>query len=278
MNRPLLNPQQQQALQAFGASNPFHAGAFNPMAPHAGAVTTTCATDRVMLAGGQLMSYLTPTSIVPLESVFRRLPVDGIFTATPSTPCAFEMGAITVPPRQGFLVLDWRFSIYRPSGSAAGEFVELEENRLSTQVGWNIQADAQRQGQYGYQLNPVPPANASSPAYQSNPNPGFIPGGPPSPATDDQFTQARYTIAQSAVGDALSLMPQRHHRQGLLQVPAPWVLHSSQTFVMSCRVFRAVPIPIAFFESEVFGIMMPDSDLIEMQKALAPCITAPGGV
>jgi hypothetical protein len=278
MNQPLFNREQAVAWAAAQAANPFitRGGAGFP-SPAQGGVMTPCTADRVLLAGGQLASYLKPESIVPLEFVFRRLPEDGIFDATPQRPCQFEMGVVKVPETMGFVVLDYRFAIYRPSGAAAGDFVELEDNRLPTQVGWNIEADVNHQGNFHYELNPIPPSNGTNPAYQSNPNPGFIPGGPGSPATDYQFTQARFNQQQGATGD-LSLMPQRHHREGLLHVPAPWILHSSQTFVMSCHVFRGIQIPIAFFEAEVFGFMIPDMNLIEMQKAIAPCITKSGGV
>lgn len=276
MNRPLFNADQFAGLSLARASNPALALGGSYPAPAEGGIMTPCGVDRVVLAGGQLGSYLKPDSIVPLEFVFRRLPIDGIFSATPSAPCQFEMGTIKVPAHQGFVVLDSRFAIYRPSGVVSGEFVELEANRLPTQVGWNIEADVQRQGNYRYELNPIPPADSTNPAYQSNPNPGFIPGGPGTPATDDQFTQARYTAAQSGAGD-LSLMPQRHHRQGLLHVPAPWILHSDQELIVSCHVFRAVQIPIAFFEAEIFGYMLPDGHLQAMQRAIAPCLEQPGG-
>ncbi len=238
---------------------------------------TPCAIDRVMLAGGQLVSYLTPDSIVPFESVFRRLPIDGIFTAAPGRPCQFEMGTVQVPRSMGLVVLDTRFAIYRPSGAAAGDFVELENNRLSTQVGWDILSNVQRQGNYRYELNPLPPAATSTPAYQGQQNLGVIQGVQPAIASDDAFAAARAQQVQLSSGGALSMMPQRHHRQGLLQVPAPWVLHSDETFIMSCSVFRAIQIPIAFFEAEIFGFMLPDSQLIDMQKAIAPCIPKPRG-
>lgn len=241
-----------------------------------GGVVTACAADRVMLAGGQLASYITPTAITPLEFLWRKLPPDGIFTATPQTPVQFDLGSFEVPQSQGFVLLDYRFDIYRPSGAAAGDFVPLEENRLPTQVGWNLRSNANIQGNYHYELNPSAPAQAA-PAYQSNPNYGLIPGGPAQPATNDRFEQARYLEAQAASGD-LSLMPQRHHRQGLLHVPAPWLLHSNQSITPSCHVMRAIQIPIAFFEVSIFGFLMPDNDLLELQKALAPCRSPNGGV
>lgn len=263
-------------MQAFLRSNPGLAPAGQGSGSLDGGVITRCSADRVMLAGGQLSSYITPTAIIPLEFVWRKLPPDGIFTATPSTPVQFDLGSFQVPQSQGFVLLDYRFDIYRPSGCAAGDFVPLEANRLPTQVGWNLRSNANIQGNYHYELNPSPAAEAS-PAYQSNPNPGFIPGGPSQPATDDRFQAARYQQVQAASGD-LSMMPQRHHREGLLHVPAPWLLHSNQSITPSCHIMRGVQIPIAFFEAEIFGFLLPDNDLLELQKALAPCASRSGGV
>lgn len=278
MNQPVFNPQQIASLQALKLANPMLARHMQYPSPAEGGVMTPCTADRVMLAGGQIASYLKPESIVPFEAVFRRLPIDGIFTATPHTPCQFEMGSIHVPIDHGFVVLDTRTAIYRPSGVAAGDFVELEDNRLPTQVGWDVQANAQRQGNYRYELNPSPPFDKSNPAYQSANNLGIIPGTAEGFASPDVFAAAAATQAQAATGNALSLMPQRHHREGLLHVPAAWILHSNEDLILSCTVFRAIQIPIAFFEFEVFGFMLPDLHLYEMQKAIAPCITKSGGV
>jgi len=280
MTRP-FSIEQRAGFAELARSNPHFAqsniGAAFP-SPFEGGVMTPCTADRVMLAGGQLGSYLKPDSIVPFEAVFRRLPIDGIFTASPNQPCQFEVGTVHVPKNMGFVVLDTRFAIYRPSGCAAGDFVELENNRLPTQVGWDIQANSNRQGNFHYELNPIPPFDKSNSAYQSMPNLGLIPGTPAGLASDDVFAAARATQAQGATGNALSLMPQRHTRQGLLHVPAPWILHSNEDLILSCTVFRAVQIPLAFFEAEVFGFMLPDQHLFEMQKAIAPCITKSGGV
>lgn len=271
MNRPLLDPGQRSMLESLGRSmgspnaSPFERGTL-----------TACSADRVMLAGGQLASYVTPGSIIPFEAVWRRLPEDGIFTASPSSPCQFEMGSFRVPQSMGLVLLDYRFDIYRPSGSAAGDFVPLEDNRLPTQVGWNIKSNANIQGNVRYELNPQPPGG-SGPGYDPPPNPGLIPGGPGAPATDAMFDRARFAQAQAAVG-SLSLMPQRHHREGLLRVPAPWTLHSNTSLTFSCSVFRAIPIPIAFFEAEAFGFLMPDNDLLALEQHLAPCIQQNGGV
>lgn len=277
MNRPLLTPEQRQMFASAAAANPGLGLSFGAPPPD-GASFTACAADRVLLTGGQISSYVTPQSIVPFEAVYRRLPIDGIFDATPQQPCQFDMGFFQVPPEMALVLLDWNFNIYRPSGSAAGDFVPLEANRLPTQVGWSIKSNANLQGNFHYELNPIPPAEGQ-PSFQSNPNPGFTtaPGGLGAAATDDQFTAARYQQVQAAVGD-LSLMPQRHHREGLVHVPAPWVLHSSQGLTLGCHVFRALQIPIAFFEAEIFGFLLPDSDVLNLQKALAPCLSKPGGI
>jgi hypothetical protein len=281
MNRPTLTPQQQKALTAFAQQNPGvpipGMGMGAPPLPGGNSFGTVCGFDRVALAGGQLTSYITPSSIIPLEFVYRRLPEDGIFDATPSKPCEFDLGTLKVPIASGFVLLDYNFDIYRPSGSASDDFVPLEDNRLSTQVGWDIQSNAARPGNYRFELNPTPPQDNSS-NFQSMPNAGLIPGGPPAPASDDQFTQARYAQAQSATSQGLSLMPQRHHRQGLLHVPASWVLRSTQSLTVSCTVFRAIQIPIAFFEASIFGFIMADANFEALDRALAVCEGVGGGV
>ncbi len=261
-------------LESFAASNPTLGIGARPS--FEGASARQCGAERVLFAGGQLASYVIPTSIVPLEFVFRRLPIDGVFTASPRRPCQFEMGSLTVPENMGFVLLDYNFNIYRPSGSAVGDFVPLEENSLATQVGWDLQADGRRQGNYRYEVNPIPPSpDSSSPPSNAT---GFFPPGAPVIAPDSAFEAARFTQAASPIGDALSLMPQRHHRPGILRVPAPWSLHSSSSLTGSCRVMRAIPIPIAFFELGIFGFLIPDTDLIEMQKTVTPCLLPPGGV
>lgn len=290
MNRPNFTPDQQAHLSRFMQTNP----AFIPQGvvpPVEGGAITGCSADRVMLAGGQLSSYITPEAITPFEMLYRRLPVDGIFTATPQNPTQFEMGSFRVPISMGLVILDYRFAIYRPSGSAAGDFVPLESNRLSTQIGWNIRTDANVQGNVRYELNPQPPANTSylpgsRTVHQTSGIPSTLfPSSLPALnadqasalASDDQFTAARFQQAQSAVGD-LSVMPQRYHREGILHVPAPWLLHSNQLITLSCHVFRGVPIPIAFFEAELFGFLLPDNDLRALQTSLAPCVQKNGGV
>lgn len=272
MNQRLTNAQR-SGLGAFAGANP--SVAIGRPNSYEGKFGSVCSSERVVLTGGQLVSYLTPDSIVPLEFVFRRLPADGVFTATPKNPFQFEMGQFLVPPNMGFVLLDYNFDIYRPSGAAAGDFVPLEENRLSTQVGWDLQSNGNRQGNYRFEVNPIPPANNSSGTSNRN---GYVPPGDPVFATEDQFEAARFTQAANPVGDALSLMPQRHHRQGLLHVPAPWVLHTSSVLTASCRIMRGIPIPIGFFECGIFGILIPDTDLIAMQKAIAACDLPPGGV
>lgn len=273
MNRP-LNPSPEQ-LSAF-ASLQRHNPHLNGMTPVVGSEAKMCSIDRVMFAGGQLGSYVTPTSITPFEALYRRLPQSGVFTATPAEPVIFDMGSFRVPEGMSLVMLDYRFDIYRPSGTTAGDFVPLEDKRLSTNVGWDISSDGVRQGNTHYEISPIPPQE-NSPAFRSNPNPGFIPGGPGSPASDAQFEQARFTQAQSSSGDGLSIMPQRHHREGLLHVPASWVLKSGSNITLTCRVIRGIPIPIAFFEAEIFGFLLPTLHMEAIQKATASCILPPGG-
>lgn len=273
MNRPVISPAQAQTLQLFRQANPHMQG----LSQTVGSEAEVCSIDRVMLAGGQLGSYITPVSITPLEQVFRRLPTSGIHTATPNAPCIFDMGSFRVPESQSFVLLDYRFDIYCPSGTISNDFLPIENNSLATNVGWDITSDGVRQGNTRYELSPLPPAE-NSPSFQPQPNPGFIPGGPGPVASDAQFAAARHTSAQSAAGDGLSIMPQRHHREGLLHVPASWVIKSGSNLTLTCRVLRGIQRPIAFFEAELFGYLLPTVHMEAILRATAPCILPPGGV
>jgi len=269
-----MDPRIAEALRQMPARalNGVPTAGYRGMDAPAATTLTSCNTQRVNFAGGVLASYLTPEMMTPLERTWRKSPEDGIFSASPARPFTFELGSIHVPVSMAFVLLDYRFDIYRPSAVSPGDTVPLESRRLSTQVGWDLVASNKRQGNVEYELIPSQPSPDQS-AFGSSSfvNGGIIPGTGPSRATQDQFNAAAANNAQVPAGPGLAILPQRHHREGLLQSPVPWVVRSSDTLQARCIVFNAVKIPIAFFESEIFGFLTPQNILDEMLKAVAPC-------
>lgn len=231
---------------------------------------SSCSTARVHLAGGTLMQYIGHPSIIPFESVYRRFPQDGIFTASPTEPFRFEMGAFRVPEQMVLVMLDQRFDIYRPSGFAAGDFIPFEDRRLPISVGWNMRATTQLQGNFHYELQPYAPTDAFQ-QFGSNPNPGFIPGGNGQLAPPGAFAQAQAMQVLGASGAGDQVMQQRHHRDGLMKVPFPFYIREKEALQFECVVFNAIPVPVAFFEVEVVGVLLPLNQVSELNNSMVPC-------
>ncbi len=77
--------------------------------------------------------------------------------------------------------------------------------------------------------------------------------------TAHEFELVRSAELQGPAGPALSMMPQRHHRNGLVKVANNYVVRASGDLIVSCSVINRIAIPIAFFEANVMGILMPQS-------------------
>src|SRR5882724_3320086 len=103
-------------------------------------------THRAHRPGGELLGYVQSEQLLYFEQLYRVLPPKGFSKATPNKPVTFVMGAFRVPRSQVLVIEDYSFDIFRFSGIAAGDFLPLEENRLATQVGWDIRVNEKRPG------------------------------------------------------------------------------------------------------------------------------------
>jgi len=221
-----------------------------PPRPMPGAGVTRIETVRSQKPGGELIGYLQSDQLLYFEQLYRKLPVDGLYYATPQKPVSFTMGSFRVPRSQVLVILDYSFDIYRFSGAAIGDFVPVEENRLSTQVGWDITVNANRPGSVNYQIIPSVPTASAQP---------FGPTAIGSAAQDFEFELVRAAELQGPAGPALSMMPQRHHRNGLVKVANNYIVRANGDLIVSCQVINRISIPIGFFEANVTGLLMPQS-------------------
>ncbi len=218
-------------------------------------------TVRAQKPGGELLGYVQHDSLLYFEQLYRILPPKGFSKATPDRPVTFVMGAFRVPRSQVLVIEDYSFDIYRWSGISAGDFVPLDENRLSTQVGWDIKVNEKRPSSLSYQIIPQVQTQQQQ-AYQST-NPLAAP-------QEWEFEQVRAQQLQGPAGPAMSLMPQRHHRRGLVKVSNQYVAKSGDTLVVTCSIINPVAIPLAFFEANVMGLLMPQNMYDAYQLANVP--------
>jgi hypothetical protein len=210
---------------------------------------------RVNLAGNQISTLITPKNITPLERVFRRNTVDGTLTASPERPFSFELGAIDVPSKMMFVMLDTRFAIYVPSGLIPGDTEELEDRRLSTSVGYDVLFTDSRMDNIEYQLEPSNPALATDSSASSE-NAGLIPGDGISGVAPSVFARLRAEQATGPSASGLSTLPQRHRRDSHLTMPFTYLVSENKRVNFRVACFRPIPFPVAFFEVDVTGFLI----------------------
>jgi hypothetical protein len=285
-----------QSIADFGAVNP-ELTRGRPPAFGAAAHFSECGTHRIVEAGGAVVSHLMHPAFVPLEQLYRRRPDEGIYVASAQNNYRFELGAFRVPSQMAFALVDYRFDIYRLNGAVPGDFVPIEERRLSTHVGYDVNIDKYRKGNLLYQLEPapVPAASMASVAFAPSPgviaggddfggvippqisdtfNPFFPPSSPPLGATAADFASAQANQFAATSGVGLSTLPQRTERQGPLPLPFTLIVGSNQRIAFEVVVFLGIPIPIAFFEVSMTGVLMPANELDLILRSMKPCAPA----
>ena len=239
-----------------------------------GNAAADCGAIRIQMAGSWLMQLANHSTTTAFERVYRRLPQDGVFSASPARPVVTELGVFTVPISMILLILDWRFDIYRPSGAITGDVVPIEDRSLALQIGWDVVFAAKRPANLEYQITPSVPS-ASKAAYTSNPNAGIIPSnGPIPPASQDEFDRIRFIQTQEPAGPGASLLPQRHRRDVQPDMPFTYIVEANQRVQFLSIAFQPIPLPIAFFEAEFSGLLLGANAFKEFMDGANPCVGA----
>lgn len=219
-------------------------------------------TVRAQQPGGELMSYVPSEGVLWFEQLYRVLPPDGMYAATPSKPLTFGMGSFKVPESMVLVIIDYSFDIYRFTGLGAGDFVPIEPSRLSTQVGWDIAVNNNR------------PANLNMnilPKEQSQMQQAFAPKpGVNQPPQQWQFDQVRASQNQVAASPGLSLLPQRRHRSGMVPLSNTYMARSNSVLTVSCSVLNQIPLPIGFFEANIVGTLLQQNVYDAWQRSGIP--------
>ncbi len=247
-------------LKALLDANPDLRGGLPPApAPGAGYRIPTV---RAQSPGGELMSYVPSEGVLWFEQLYRTLPPRGMYQATPNKPLTFVLGTFQVPKSMVLVIVDYAFDIYRFSGAAAGDFVPVETNRLSTQVGWDININNNRPGNLKFQIIPKEQSQSQQ-SFPSTPN-------PTQPPAQYLFDNARASTQQNAAGPGLSLLPQRHHRDGNVKISNTYVAKSTSVVTVACSILNKIPLPIGFFEANICGVLLPQNVYEAYQQASMP--------
>ncbi len=258
-----------------------------------------CDVTRTVAAGGDLSSLLLHPSIVPLQRIYRRLPQDGIYTATQQRPFTFEMGAFKVPKSMAFAVAEFQFDLFRFNGASPWDMVPLEARRFPLSVGYDLNFDQYRKGNVEVEMLPVPTQTQQN-AFSPEPSGGTIFGSGRSvdimqlfgatPATaatvptlyadtvasgPNAAELTNSVVATTGAGNAL--LPQNQDTvQGPRRMPFTFYAREGQAVQLRVAIFGTIPIPIAFFEARLSGYLMPLITLDTMLASVAPCTSQQG--
>lgn len=234
--------------------------------------------ERTVSAGGAIVELFQHPGFLQLESFFRKLAEQAMFTASPERPFKFELGSIVVPKNQALLIADYSFAIHRLSGAAAGDTVPLEPERLSTLLAFDFTVNANRAATLRMEIDPVP-IEATKEAYLSQQTGGTVfPGAPGGAglarANALQFNLARYARSVVPAGAGLAALPNRPGRAGPRDMPFTQYAVENQRVQGTCTIFRPIPIPLAFFQLDVSGFLMPINTMRQILKSLEPITDA----
>lgn len=213
-----------------------------------------CRASRVLSSGGALNTVLTnPDDVSPFEQLFRRLPEQGIHSPTisPNSPFIFPLGSFIVPREQALVLFDLRPDIYRFSGLDPNDTMPVENRRFASQVGYEVTIDGLHPGNLRMELEPLP-------RQQVEPQLGTdIAENPQTFPPNNVYVQAQANRFGGPSGAGLSLLPQRPFRYGPESLPLTLMLTENQIFEAKAVIFKPIQAPIAFFEWDMAGALVP---------------------
>lgn len=249
--------------------------------------------------GGDLLAQLLHPSITVFEQMYRTSPTDAWFASSVSgsSPVQFEIGSYRVPQGVCLWLQNYEFSVFRPSGQDAGDFVRAEDDRFSNTIGFDLTINGTRPGSIKFQLDPSPPSVGNS-AFSGACAGSTVQPVNYMPAVSRTALGARRAKAQKASGSlkmdlsplngsgcvnlsggqgssvasqGTSLLPPRRARQG---APAPnpftFVVRESQALVLSCVIFRPLKTPIAFVQADIQGYLLQTNASEALLNRLRP--------
>lgn len=232
--------------------------------------------NRVMVAGGNTTAQLLHPTTMPFERLYRKLPSPGMFDpdVSPSNPFSVNLGAFRVPDNEMLAIFDLSGGVYQFNGNVPGDTEPVSPRSLSSLMGFSLSIDGRTQGNIQFQLEPGPINVQSNPAFPGGVGLSYpvqtIYGPIQTPfqqANIGDFTQAAADSFANASGPGTSTQPQREGRYGAKDIPFTLYAESGQTVAIRAVIWRPIPLPIAFLEYSIQGLLIPQNTLKEILNA-----------
>lgn len=220
--------------------------------------------QRVGLAAGALNECVMHPQAITFERLYRRQPEQGIHNPDISdqNPFVIEMGAFRVLPNQCVFLFDIRPDVYRFSGADPFDFVPFERRRFSAQLKWQVFVNGTIPMDLRIEITPIPRQ------FQQNALLGVLQPGEVAPAT--LFEQARFNRAGASDTSGLASLPQRPTKPGARNVPMLMYIDENQVFEAKASVIRPIQSPVAMFEFDAAGVILPKQVGDQVLRMLRP--------
>lgn len=210
--------------------------------------------------GGDVARELLTPGFQIIEFQKRSLPEQGMFlpSVSPQSPFQWELGAFVVPRNTAFLLFDYEFAVYRPSGLDPGDSIKAAPGRFTGNMGFDLTLDGRRLSNLMYELDPVAiSATRESFADPTAPNAGA-------------FNSAAANSFASTAGIGTSLLPVRPNVQGARGAPFTLIANETTRVALSCVIFRALTSPINFVEGTASGYLLQEATAMALINRLRP--------
>jgi len=245
---------------------------------------------RVVSSGGRFTESILHPVFTPLEQLWRKFPDDGIFQASERSPSVIEIGAFRVPANQSLILGEYSFQPFRFNGVLAGDVVPLEDQRLATTFGYDLNFSQARKGHISFEILPTSaPQNSRSAFFNPSPFGTIFQGQtvgfddfdgplndlydetPKQPETEDViYNQAQSSVQGNPAGSAL-IPPSGKGVQGPSGFPFTYQVDPNESVQIRVYIFRPVSVPLAFFQASISGYLVPTTRLQMLLRSVEPC-------
>ena len=241
----------QQLMQTQGAQFPLQPGyAPQPTREPASSdpQTRDARQSAVVTPMGSLYDHVLSEIFVPFDRVFRARSDDSFYDPdrSPSNTFQFSIGAVRVPENNVLLIMDYSFDAAKVCGANASDTIPLEQERMSTLFGFDINVNGIRQRDCAYEIDPVP-IQATRAQFEYT---GTTGGRTPTPS---YFNRVQGASFAPGGGAANALMPNMPRMFGPTDAPFTIAVPPNGYIAGECVIFRPIPVPLAYVEFSVSG-------------------------
>lgn len=203
----------------------------------------------VAMVGSAIEKVALNPQLQPLEQLWSVEPNDSWYDniRSPANYTRVEIGNYLVPTGQAFLLLDFDFCPFGPTGHGAFESAPIAEGHLTGSLGYALEINGTTPGQMHFELEPTP-SNFQQRRFRPQPNVQI-------PLTERVAADYQRTLATSyaAATFGTNLLPVRSGRTGARHVPWSALAVEGNNISLTALIYRPIPFPLTMIRGRIMG-------------------------